>query len=89
MEIKYTPQAMEDIIFWKKTGNKTIQTKISALIGDILKHPYDGIGKPHGLKYELTGKWAREINKKDRLVYQMLSDNVLEIKSARGHYNDK
>ena len=58
------------------------------MIGDILKHPYEGIGKPHGLKYELTGKWAREINKKDRLIYQMLNDDVLEIKSARGHYND-
>jgi toxin YoeB len=89
MEIKFTPQALEDIAFWKKSGDKISQKKISDLIADITKHPYEGIGKPHGLKHELSGKWAREINKKDRLVYQMLSEDVLEIKSAKGHYSDK
>ncbi len=50
MEIKYTPQAQDDIKFWKKSGNKAIQKKITSLIEDILKHPYSGIGKPEPLK---------------------------------------
>jgi toxin YoeB len=86
MEIKYTPQAQDDIKFWKKSGNKPIQKKITSLIEDILKHPYTGIGKPEALKYELLGSWSRRISLEDRLVYVMLTDEILEIQSAKGHY---
>ena len=86
MEIKYTPQALDDIKFWKKSGNKVIQKKITLLIEDILNHPYTGIGKPEPLKYELSGSWSRRISLEDRLVYSMLTDEILEIQSAKGHY---
>jgi toxin YoeB len=86
MEIKYTPQAQDDIKFWKKSGNKPIQKKITSLIEDILKHPYTGIGKPEALKYELLDSWSRRISLEDRLVYVMLTDEILEIQSAKGHY---
>ena len=51
MEIVYSIQAIEDINYWKRSGNKAVQEKISALINDIVKHPYTGIGKPEALKY--------------------------------------
>jgi len=32
MEVIFTPQAVEDLKYWKKTGNKAIQKKIEQLI---------------------------------------------------------
>jgi len=50
MEIIYSLKALEDISYWKKSGNKAVQEKISALIDDIVMHPFTGIGKPEALK---------------------------------------
>ena len=89
MEIRYTPDALKDLAFWKKSGNKIIQKRIVLLIEDIIKHPFTGIGKPESLKYELTGKWSRRINNEHRIIYQIVEDNVieiLEIVSLKGHY---
>jgi toxin YoeB len=88
MEIKYTPLAKEHLEYWKKSGNKQVQKKISALIEDILKHPFEGIGKPHGLKHGLTGLWSRSITDEHRIVYEVIEeDNVLLISRLKGHYN--
>ena len=89
MEIRYTPDALKDLAFWKKSGNKIIQKRIVFLIEDIIKHPFTGIGKPEPLKYELTGKWSRRINNEHRIIYQIVEENVieiLEIVSLKGHY---
>lgn len=64
MEVVYKEKALKDIKLWKKSGNKKIQEKISRLIRDIQLHPENGLGKPEALKYELTGLWSREIDKK-------------------------
>jgi len=45
MEIIYSLKALEDINYWKKTGNKAVQKKIAALITDIVVHPYLVLGK--------------------------------------------
>lgn len=55
MEVIFTPQAREDLKFWKQSGNKTIQKKIEQLIVAIQENPFEGIGKPEPLKYELSG----------------------------------
>jgi toxin YoeB len=87
MEIIYSLKALEDISYWKKQGNKAVQEKISALLDDIIKHPFKGIGKPEALKYELSGLWSRRITRTDRLVYSVNKENnCIEIETARGHY---
>lgn len=87
MEIIYSLKALEDISYWKKQGNKAVQQKISALIVDIIKHPYTGIGKPEALKYQLSDSWSRRITRTDRLVYSVNKENnCIEIETARGHY---
>ncbi len=87
MEIVYSIQAIEDINYWKRSGNKAVQEKISALINDIVKHPYTGIGKPEALKYQLSGSWSRRITITDRLVYSVnIENNNIEIETLRGHY---
>lgn len=85
MEIIYSEIAQEDIAYWKKSGNKGIQKKIQSLIEDIKKTPFEGIGKPHALKHNLSGSWARRINDEHRIVYAV-DGNFIKVDSLRGHY---
>ncbi|WP_373553562.1 Txe/YoeB family addiction module toxin [Haliscomenobacter sp.] len=88
MEVVFKDKALDDIKFWKKSGQKTIQNRISKLIEDILQHPTIGLGKPEPLKYELSGLWSREIDKGNRLIYEIVGLQ-LHVISMRGHYYDK
>ncbi|MDB5146149.1 MAG: Addiction module toxin, Txe/YoeB family [Mucilaginibacter sp.] len=56
MEIDLYEKAIRDFEYWKKSGNKAIQKKISQIFNDMKAHPFEGIGKPEPLKYKLTGK---------------------------------
>ena len=85
MEIKYTDEAKEDLLFWKTLGQVSVMKKISSLIDSIQLTPYAGIGKPEGLKYNFSGYWSRRINQEHRLIYEVFEDYVL-IHSLRGHY---
>jgi toxin YoeB len=89
MEVIFSPKALEDLKYWQKSGNKVIQKKITALIDAIQQDPYQGIGKPEPLKYNLSGAWSRRINHEHRLVYEINEKNelvILDILSLRGHY---
>ncbi len=89
MEVIYSEKAQRDREFWKKSGNKAVMNKISALIEDIQLHPFDGIGKPETLKFQLSGKWSRRINQEHRIVYKVTNENtieILDILSLKGHY---
>ena len=82
-------QARKDFDEWKRTDGKTVE-KIKDILRDIAEHPYAGIGKPEPLKYNLTGKWSRRINKTDRIIYSVDGDLVLVyIFSMKGHYHKK
>ena len=85
MEIDFLDQAQEDIDFWKKSGNKTIQKRITKLLESISKTPYSGIGKPEPLKHELQGYWSRRITEEHRLVYTVKA-NRIKVISMRFHY---
>ena len=61
MEIVLMPQAIEDLQFWKASGNKQVQKKISILLNAIAISPYTGIGQPEPLKHELAGYCSRRI----------------------------
>ena len=78
MEIVLLPQAQKDRDYWKKSGNKAIMERISALLKDIMEHPYTGIGKPEPLKYDLAGKWSRRINAEHRLIYSV-NENIITV----------
>ncbi len=85
MEIIFSPQAKEDLNFWKKTGNKVVLKKIAQLIESILEMPYEGVGKPEPLKHSLSGYWSRRINQEHRIVYE-IEENKILIFSLKGHY---
>ena len=90
MEIIFLGQAEKDREYWKKSGNKAIMNKITALLKDIAEHPYTGIGKPEPLKYEMAGYWSRRINSEHRIVYSVDEEVVrVYVLSIRYYYAGK
>jgi toxin YoeB len=85
MQIELSSEAKEQIAYWQKIGNKTILKKIEKLTDAILENPYDGIGKPEALKYDLAPKWSRRITQEHRYVY-LVEDDILYVYSLKGHY---
>lgn len=85
MKIIFSQNSWEDYISWQ-SEDKRILMKINALIKDIQRNPYDGIGKPEPLKYDLSDLWSRRIDRDHRLVYQVIN-NELFIYSCRYHYD--
>jgi len=79
--------AWEDYLYWQTQDKKTLR-KINALIKDIDRNGYDGIGKPEPLTGALTGYWSRRIDEKNRLVYK-IEDGTIRIAQCRTHYGDK
>jgi len=61
MEKNWHDAAWDDYIFWHKTHNKNVVNRIHTLLGDIERHPFEGIGKPEPLKHDLAGCWSRRI----------------------------
>ncbi len=85
MEVALFPKAEEDLAFWKRSGNKQVQKKISELIDDALEHPFTGLGQPEPLKHGLSGMWSRRISGEHRMVYDV-TEEKLNVYSLRGHY---
>ena len=87
MELIFKSEALFDIDYWKSSGQKAVQKKISDLLGEIVEHPTTGTGKPEQLRGDLAGCWSRRITKKDRIVYEIDEENgVVNILSLRDHY---
>lgn len=85
MEVTLTKNALKDLKYWQKTKNIQVQKRISVLVNDIAKNPYEGIGKPEKLRNNLTGCWSRRITKEHRLVYRTEDDKII-ILALRYHY---
>jgi toxin YoeB len=86
MEIILLDDAQNDLDYWKKSGKINILKKIRSLLESIEETPFEGIGKPEGLKHNLTGLWSRRIDRGNRLIYEVTSD-VIYIHSMKGHYD--
>ena len=78
-------EAWDDYTYWQTQDKKTLK-RINALIKDIERNHFEGIGKPEPLKGDLSGFWSRRIDDVNRIVYR-INDGILEILSCKGHYN--
>lgn len=88
--VKLSKAAEKDLKQIKKSGQKSDMEKISRFFEEISENPRIGTGKPEQLKYYDGEVWSREINKKDRLVYEIFENEILVVViQAKGHYNDK
>lgn len=63
---------------WQKQDRKTLKS-LNKIIDEIVRHPFEGIGKPEPLKYNLVNCWSRRINKADRIVYTVTKDSIIII----------
>ena len=55
------------------------------MVREILRTPFEGIGKPEPLKGDLSGYWSRRINDEQRLIYTVKANDVVII-ACRYHY---
>lgn len=62
-KLQWDGDAWADYIYWQSQDKKTLK-RINLLISDILRNPYEGIGKPEALKDNLSGLWSRRIDEK-------------------------
>jgi toxin YoeB len=84
MKLTFSSNAWDNYLYWQK-ADKAMLKRINALIKDIQRTPFEGIGKPESLKHGLSGYWSRRINDEHRLVYKV-TDNQLFIAQLRYHY---
>lgn len=85
MEIIFSPQSLDDLQFWKQSGNLKIQKRIQLLLESIIETPFEGIGKPEALKHNWTGYWSRRINQEHRIIYKMDNGKII-VAQLRSHY---
>lgn len=86
MKILWDERAWEEYLDWQMQDRKTLR-KINALIKDIQRNCYDGIGKPEALKNDLSGWWSRRIDDNNRIIYKEKNGAII-IAACKGHYED-
>ena len=85
-KLTFTEQAFEEYLYWQTQDKKTLR-RINALLKDISRSPFEGIGKPEPLKHDKGGLWSRRIDDTNRLVYRVTEEQI-EIYQCKGHYDD-
>ncbi|MEI6275261.1 MAG: Txe/YoeB family addiction module toxin [Prolixibacteraceae bacterium] len=83
--IIFSKNGWDEYLSWQKEDKK-MATKINELIREIQRTPFEGMGKPEPLKYDLAGFWSRRIDLEHRLVYQYRDEQIF-IYSCRYHYD--
>ena len=83
-QVVFESVAFSDFTQWSIEDKKVYQ-KIIALIKDINRSPFVGLGKPEALKHTLNGYWSRRITDEHRLVYKV-TDTSIVIASCKYHY---
>jgi toxin YoeB len=74
--VEIEPKASLEIAKHIKSGNQASIKRIAKILLELSGTPYEGVGKPEALKHGLTGFWPRQINLKDRIIYQVDDDIV-------------
>ena len=85
MRLLWEDDAWEDYLYWQTQDRKMLK-RVNALIKDICRSTFDGIGKPEPLKHNLSVWWSRRIDEANRIVYYE-REGIIYLVSCRGHYN--
>jgi len=85
MEIEFSPTALKDLAIIKRSHSNTSKNRLTRILESIVQTPYLGFASPEALKHELSGKWSRELSKKDRVIYSVEND-IIKIHSLLSHY---
>jgi len=82
-EAVFHPEFREDLRYWVQTNRKTA-LRVLRIVEDVLRDPFQGIGKPGPLKYLGPGV-SRRLTQEHRVVYLVSQDRV-DFLQARYHY---
>jgi len=82
--LAWTDAGWSDYVYWQTQDKKTLK-RINKLVDNILRSPFEGIGKPEALKENLSGFWSRRIDDTNRLVYAV-NDSHVTIIACKYHY---
>ena len=91
MIIEWAARANREFVYWQE-HRPDYAVRICALLDDIERHPFTGLGKPEPLRYEWVGYWSRRISGEHRLVYRIAGKRGAEIcfiAQCRYHYSKK
>lgn len=90
MDFVFTLNGWQDFQYWIENDHETV-LRINELLKAIRQNPFQGIGKPEPLKYDLRGWWSRRITSEHRLVYKVLGTKGIDQKcliiQCRFHYD--
>ena len=82
-QLTFDANGLEDYVSWQERDRKTLK-RINALLKDVLRDPFDGLGKPEPLRHILVGAWSRRIDATHRLVY-LVTDSHIVVLQGRDH----
>lgn len=85
-QVAFHARAFADYSDWATRDRKLFE-RLTKLIVEAARTPFDGTGKPEALKHELKGCWSRRIDQEHRLVYKV-SDEQITVLACRYHYGD-
>lgn len=80
----FTSQFREDLQYWTRSDRK-IALRVLNIVEDVMRSPFEGIGKPEPMRFDFAGCWSRRISAEHRLVYEVAGDFVTFLQ-ARFHY---
>lgn len=82
--LAFLPAAWEDYLHWQQM-DKTVLRRLHALLKELQRTPFVGIGKPEMLRYDRSGTWSRRLTDEHRLVYRVEGE-VVWLLQCRYHY---
>lgn len=88
MRLVFDRDAWAEYLSWQADDVRIVE-RINLLIGECMRHPFTGVGKPEPLGGNLLGWWSRRINHEHRLVYRVTGsgdEQVLQVAQCRYHY---
>ena len=80
----FHPEFREDLTYWVKTDRKTA-LRVLKIVEEIVRNPFEGIGKPEPLKFLGSGVWSRRLTQEHRVVY-VVGDDRIDFIQCRYHY---
>ena len=63
MDIMFLDDAWQDYLYWRREASTLVQKidkkilkRVNQLIKDIQRNPFEGLGKPEPLKFNMSGR---------------------------------
>ena len=85
--ISLTKDGLEDLSWYAKKNPQMLK-KIFKHFAEMQKNPIEGEGKVEKLKFDLSRKYSRRIDQKNRIVYEVAQHQII-VYSCKDHYDDK